>query len=303
MYAEKGDERNALYAKIGRVRAEVDSMSFPEVSAYIGRLLESHIVQADPRLKLRCLTAKASIDILLMLCNRACAGIRQMCWKTLAGSRLPRVTGNWLAVRSQERSGTRGLYDVSGAQFASLPSTLKEVEEAVRIAGGRSVLLTGEHATEASFKAQPLSEFKVLHLALHGVANSTFPDRTALVFGPSPDSGEDGLLQAREIGRLHLSADLVTLSACNTGIGRLEGQEGVVNLVRAFLFAGARSVVASQWAADDVFTAALMKQFYLHLAEGLDKGTALSQAKLDLLRKHRGEIVPFYCYRSVSAPS
>jgi CHAT domain-containing protein len=191
-------------------------------------------------------------------------------------------------------SRTRGLYDVNGAEFASLPSTLKEVSEAARIAGSKSVLLLGEKASEASFKAQPLSDFKVLHLALHGIASTIFPDRAALVFGPSAKSNEDGLLQAREISRLRLSADLVTLSACNTGIGRLEGQEGVANLVRAFLFAGAHSVVASQWAADDVFTAALMKQFYSHVAAGLDKGAALNQAKLDLLQKHRGQIAPFH---------
>jgi CHAT domain-containing protein len=86
----------------------------------------------------------------------------------------------------------------------------------------------------------------------------------------------------------------VTLSACNTGVGRLEGQEGVANLVRAFLFAGARSVAASQWAVDDVFTAALMRRFYTRLAEGLDRASALRMAKLDLIERHGAEITPYY---------
>ena len=189
---------------------------------------------------------------------------------------------------------TRGLYDVEGERFGALPSTLKEVSEAAAIAGSKSVLLIGGQATEASFKAQPLSSFRVLHLALHGVASTQYPERAALVFGPDRASNEDGLLQGREIGRLRLAADLVILSACNTGIGRLEGQEGVANLMRAFLFAGARSVVASQWAADDVSTAALMKRFYTRLAEGLDRGSALRRAKLDLIEALGGEIAPYY---------
>lgn len=189
---------------------------------------------------------------------------------------------------------TRGLYDVEGEKFGALPSTLKEVSEATTIAGAKSVLLVGGRATEASFKAQPLSTFRVLHLALHGVASTQYPERAALVFGPDTASVEDGLLQAREIGRLRLGTDLVILSACNTGIGRLEGQDGVANLVRAFLFAGAKSVVASQWAADDVATAALMKRFYTRLAEGLDRGSALRSAKLDLIETHGTEIAPYY---------
>ena len=93
---------------------------------------------------------------------------------------------------------------------------------------------------------------------------------------------------------MHLSADLVTLSACDTGAGRLVGQEGIVNLVRAFFFAGARSVVASLWAADDVFTTSLMKGFYSNLAKGLDNGIALQEAKLKLLEQFGDQAVPFY---------
>ena len=76
----------------------------------------------------------------------------------------------------------------------------------------------------------------------------------------------------------------MTLSACDTGVGRLEGEEGVANLERAFLAAGSRAVVASLWSADDVFTEAFMEHFYGHLAHGMSKGAALRQAKLDLLK-------------------
>jgi CHAT domain-containing protein len=111
----------------------------------------------------------------------------------------------------------------------------------------------------------------------------TFPDRAALVLESDPASHEDGLLQVREIRNLPLNADLVILSACDTGQGRLLGEEGIANLEQAFLLAGANTVIASLWGADDTYTLALMKQFYRHLALGQDKDSALRRAQIDLL--------------------
>ena len=143
-------------------------------------------------------------------------------------------------------------------------------------------------------KAQPLSEFQVIHLAVHDLANAEFPDRGALVLGSSAATGDDGLLQVREIPDLPLRAELVTLSACDTGAGKLLGQEGIASLDRAFLLAGAKSVIASLWPADDTFTIALMKRMYQHLADGRDKGAALRQAKLDLLNEFGDQALPVY---------
>src|ERR1700730_2151674 len=174
---------------------------------------------------------------------------------------------------------TRGLYDLGGADFQPLPGTREEVLSASRIFGPRSVVLLGSEATEAAFKREPLAEFRVLHLAVHGISNPKFPERAALVLGRDYESREDGLLQAREISNLVLNADLVTLSACNTDVGRLQGEEGIANLQRAFLLAGAKSTVATLWSADDTFTAALITQFYRYLAEGTGKGSHLWRAK------------------------
>jgi CHAT domain-containing protein len=115
-----------------------------------------------------------------------------------------------------------------------------------------------------------------------------------LLLGVDPASHDDGLLQVREIIRLRFNADLVTLSACNTGVGKLEGEEGVTNLVEAFLVSGAKSVVASLWSADDTYTLDLMERFYTHLAEGQAKAAALRQAKLDLLAKFGKQVPPYY---------
>ncbi len=195
---------------------------------------------------------------------------------------------------SPERGNARGLYDLQGAKFPRLPGTRQEVVNSGRLFGKTSRVLLDEQATEAAFKSQPLSEFAVLHLAAHGVSDNKFPDRAALVLGPDPASQEDGLLQAREISTLTLNADLTTLTACDTGVGRLQGQEGIANLVRAFLLAGSATVVASLWSADDTFTAALVKQFYENLKKGQDKGLALRQAKIDLLKKYGDQALPYY---------
>jgi CHAT domain-containing protein len=101
------------------------------------------------------------------------------------------------------------------------------------------------------------------------------------------------LLQVREIMRLPLNADLVTLSACETGVGATAGESGVVSLEQAFLISGARSVVASLWNVEDRSTTALMKAFYTHLAQHEDKALALAHAKRDMLDRYR-DLPPFY---------
>jgi len=117
----------------------------------------------------------------------------------------------------------------------------------------------GARGTETAFKSEPLADFEIIHIAAHGIASAKFSDRAALVLGNGPKSGEDGLLQVREIRDPHLAADLGTLSACDTGVGALEGEEGIANLVSAFVFAGAKSVVASLWAASDPYTITLTR--------------------------------------------
>jgi tetratricopeptide (TPR) repeat protein len=172
-------------------------------------------------------------------------------------------------------------FDVNGVTFPDLPGSKQEVMSVAKIMNGRTQVLLDGNATEAAFKALPLADFGIIHLAVHGVANTGYPDRAALVLGSSPGSQDDGLLQVREIRDLPIRADLVTLSACETGNGRLLGEEGIATLERAFLLAGAKSVIASLWTADDTYTIALMKRLYQHLIDGYDKGTALQQAKVD----------------------
>jgi CHAT domain-containing protein len=188
----------------------------------------------------------------------------------------------------------RGIADLSGVAFSDLPQTREEVEQIGKIVGPNAVILLGKDATETAFKKKPLDQFRVLHLAVHGFADTQYPERSALVLGADPNSGDDGLLQVREIIRLRLNAELTTLSACDTGVGKLQGQEGISNLVEAFLVAGSKSVVASLWSADDTSASALMERFYQRLAQGENSSSALRNAKLDLLAKYGDQLSPFY---------
>lgn len=185
----------------------------------------------------------------------------------------------------------RDLTELSGSRLHNLPESREEVLSIAHIAGSQSRLLLGRDATESALKRQNLSNYRVIHMAVHALADSRYPDRSALVLARD-DPPEDGLLQVREITRMHLSADLVTLSACQTGIGPTEGEAGVISLEQAFLNAGAKAVVASLWNVEDESTTQLMEAFYRHLANNEDKATALKSAKREL--RHANPTLPPY---------
>jgi CHAT domain-containing protein len=193
----------------------------------------------------------------------------------------------------QFAASTRGLFDLGKVDLKPLQSAREEIGEAARVLGRDSVTLDGGDASEAALKALALRDFKVIHIAAHGIVNESEPDRAALLLAPGNDA-EDGLWQSREIRQARLNADLVVLSACETGTGRLEGQEGIMNLARAFLIAGAKSVVASLWQVDDRSTATLMGFFYEHLAAGLEIREALRQAQLDFIKEFGNRAQPYY---------
>jgi CHAT domain-containing protein len=144
-----------------------------------------------------------------------------------------------------------------------------------------------ERATEERAK-EVAGGTRYLHFASHGLLDERFPLNSGLAL-TIPDAmveGQDnGILQAWEIfERVRIDADLVVLSACETGLGKEMGGEGLIGLTRAFQYAGARSVLASLWSVADETTAELMKRFYRYLKAGRSKDTALRQAQLDLIR-------------------
>ncbi len=175
-------------------------------------------------------------------------------------------------------------YEERGFSFARLPYTRDEVLGLGKLfPPDQRQLYLGADAREEAVKGENLKDFRYIHFATHGFLDESHPGRSGILLSHAPDSQEDGILQASEIMRLKLNADVVTLSACSTGLGKLVNGEGVLGLTRAFFYAGARNVVVSLWNVNDSATATLMNAFYLNLRRGFAKSEALRQAKLELL--------------------
>jgi CHAT domain-containing protein len=162
--------------------------------------------------------------------------------------------------------------------------------EAQAIADFFSVpVLLYEQATERAIKQQ-ISHAQIVHLATHGLLDYGTPEDTGLRDFPgaialAPGEGEDGLLTSAEIVDLNLKAELVALSACDTGRGRIRS-EGVIGLSRSLILAGVPSVLVSLWAVDDAATTELMQEFYKQWQQNPDKAQALRQAMLTTMQKH-----------------
>ena len=156
-----------------------------------------------------------------------------------------------------------------------------------------------EQATEGAVR-EKIEEADVIHLATHGYLHPNLAMASALLLAapktePSPeDTSTDGALQAWEIfSQLKLRADLVVLSACETALGKNVSGEGIVGLVRAFEYAGARSIVASQWRVEEESTTNLMIEFHTNLRAGMAKDVALAKA-MDAVRSDLSTASPYF---------
>lgn len=213
--------------------------------------------------------------------------------------------GAGLALRSALGGGARLKLDrlkQSGAEVQRIAGLFPPSEVAVFLGG---------QASESNVKAHDrLAQFRIVHFAVHGLLNEQRPQFSALVLSlpradgaaggrqggrparggqtpeaPSPtELKEDGLLQVYEIFNLRMSADMVILSACETGLGKEVKGEGLVGMTRAFLYAGSQSVVASLWKTSDLATEELMVRFYRHLrGDSPGRAEALRRARLELI--------------------
>lgn len=197
----------------------------------------------------------------------------------------------------------RSLVSADGITINALPYTRKEILTIsdlfkAKNYTAKSYLL--DQATEANLKEQ-CENFRYIHLATHGLINPDKPDLSGLVFTNVESNNtfdaeisrelefsgnehmNDGVLFANEIYNLRLNADLVVLSACETGVGKIEKGEGIMSLNRGFLYAGAQNIVFSFWKVNDKFTSELMTWFYTYIMEGISYSKALQLAKLKLL--------------------
>jgi CHAT domain-containing protein len=175
-------------------------------------------------------------------------------------------------------------------EFPALPGASNEVNIIRDIFGFRSTAFTA--ATADDFRRQA-SRFKILHLALHSQINDEKPLFSRLVFTRAGDL-EDSDITANELYSMKLNAEIVVLSACETGLGKLQRGEGMMSLSRAFMYAGVPSAVISMWKVPDQTTSILMTKFYLELKNGKQKDEALRNAKLQLIKEHPEMSHPYF---------
>jgi len=140
-----------------------------------------------------------------------------------------------------------------------------------------------KQATEEHLKNLDLKKYKIIHFATHSLIDDRKPARSSIVLSLGNNPEEDGFLQMREVYNMDLNADLVTLSACQTGLGQFIRGEGIEGLNRAFFFAGASSVLMSLWSVNDQATYQLMERFYTHLRSSEPIINALRKAKLEMI--------------------
>jgi len=173
-----------------------------------------------------------------------------------------------------------GSREVSGLKFSGLE--IRTI--AARFKKEKIHVATGALATEKELKALPLDQFKILHFATHAYIDDKNPVRSYLLLSPDKSGEEDGFLQTREIFNLKVNADLVTLSACQTGLGQFYRGEGIEGLSRAFAYAGASGVLMSLWSIDDQASSQLMMRFYIHLKSSDSITEALQKTKVELIK-------------------
>lgn len=206
------------------------------------------------------------------------------------------LTGALLAIGNPalaQQTLARTELSTRGEKLALLPLAEKEVQALAALYGARqSKVYTGVEALEERFKAEAGS-YRVLHLATHGILDDRSPMYSHVLLSQNASSEkEDGLLEAWEIMKLNLKADLAVLSACETARGRVSAGEGVIGLSWSLFVAGVPTTVVSQWKVLDLSTQELMVEFHRQLktkpAQG--KAESLRQAALKVMKSERHPI-------------
>jgi CHAT domain-containing protein len=175
--------------------------------------------------------------------------------------------------------------DLGNPQY-DLKYAQDEAQAIARIMPGATLLLRND--AKASYVNRNAAQFTMIHFAAHGMFDPDDPMGSALLL--AADTGSDGRLRASDLYNLSLKADLVTLSACETALGRITKGDDVVGFTRGLLYAGADSIISTLWKVDDQATKDLMLAFYSNLLT-LEKGEALRQAQLSTKKKYPH---PFY---------
>ena len=186
---------------------------------------------------------------------------------------------------------TRSASETGMVEFARLPFTRQEADAIYALTAANSSLKALDfQASRATALGAELNQYRILHFATHGLLNSQHPELSGLVLSLVDENGQpqDGFLRLHDIYNLNLGAELVVLSACRTALGKEINGEGLIGLTRGFMYAGAKSVIASLWDVKDEATAELMKRFYQNLLkQGQRPAAALRAAQISVLQENR----------------
>jgi CHAT domain-containing protein/Tfp pilus assembly protein PilF len=192
---------------------------------------------------------------------------------------------------AQEAGTERSSRKLNPGPFPRLAATAREAKAILRLAPpGETFLAEGAAASRDLVASGVLGRYRIVHFATHGLLHPVLPERSGLVLSLYDRQGRrrNGFLSAPEVARLKLPAELVVLSACQTGLGREMRGEGLVGLTQAFFQAGARRVVVSYWNVQDLATAELMARFYQELlGKHLPPAAALRAAQLSIRSEDR----------------
>ena len=187
---------------------------------------------------------------------------------------------------------SQGLPVLRHDTIQSLPFSGEEAAKIAKITGGEQWL--GQEATKNRF-IREVPNYRLLHLSTHGIVDDEHEEDTFLAFATSQSKNTYEKLSIRDIYNLRLNADMVVLSACEAGIGKLQRGEGIISLARAFAYAGSKSIITTFWSVDDKQTSLLMEEFYKLLANGKTKDEALRLAKLKFIETNKNlKAHPFF---------
>jgi CHAT domain-containing protein/Tfp pilus assembly protein PilF len=185
------------------------------------------------------------------------------------------------------------LYLNQGFSFSEIPYSRYEIEAIAKyFPKCQRDIFIGKEAREEVLKNRQYNNYQIIHFACHCFLDERFPIRSALVLTSDYDREEDGFLQVRELYNLKMNANLVVLSACQTGKGLIESGEGILGLSRIFFYSGARSVLSTLWAINDRVTAKFMNVYYSFLEKGNSKTLALRLAKQSMINSKYSH--PYY---------
>ncbi len=186
---------------------------------------------------------------------------------------------------NEEEFGEFEFIDQQKHEIVNLPYAKEEVKAINEIFSGKVQLVVGKNATEEQFRSIAPTK-QIVHIASHGYASVENPELSGIFFRNANDGDEnDGYLFLNEVKHLNFDTDLVVLSACQSGKGKVEGIEGVIALPRTFFAAGVPNILASLWKVDDKNTMMLMKRFYKNLKKHQNYSKALQEAKKECINE------------------